>query len=108
MLLQLHKTPLAALLRRLILSPPESSRFRKASGTSSWAFPARRRGTVPRNAREALLDCLDEMEDRYIAIERLEHPAQRWTLEARRESTATALAPSPLGGCPPNGTARSC
>ena len=31
--------------------------------------------------REALLDHLDEMEDRYIAIERLEHPAKMWTLE---------------------------
>ena len=32
-------------------------------------------------AREALLEHLQEMEDRYIAIERLEHPAQRWSLE---------------------------
>ena len=32
-------------------------------------------------AREALLEHLDEMEDRYIAIERLEHPAKRWSLE---------------------------
>ena len=32
-------------------------------------------------AREALLAHLDEMEDRYIAIERLEHPARRWSLE---------------------------
>ena len=32
-------------------------------------------------AREALLAHLDEMEDRYIAIERLEHPAKRWSLE---------------------------
>ncbi len=32
-------------------------------------------------AREALLEHLQEMEDRYIAIERLEHPAQRWNLE---------------------------
>ena len=31
--------------------------------------------------REALLEHLDEMEDRYIAIERLENPAQRWTLD---------------------------
>ena len=32
-------------------------------------------------AREALLAHLDEMEDRYIAIDRLEHPARRWSLE---------------------------
>ena len=32
-------------------------------------------------AREAILEHLDEMEDRYIAIERLEHPAKRWSLE---------------------------
>jgi RHH-type transcriptional regulator, rel operon repressor / antitoxin RelB len=31
--------------------------------------------------REALLEYLDEMEERYIAIDRLEHPAKRWTLE---------------------------
>lgn len=32
-------------------------------------------------AREALLEHLDEMEDRYIAIDRLENPARRWSLE---------------------------
>ncbi len=32
-------------------------------------------------AREALLEHLDEMEARYIAIERLENPAKRWSLE---------------------------
>ncbi len=32
-------------------------------------------------AREALLEHLDEMEDRYIAIERLETPDRRWSLE---------------------------
>ena len=32
-------------------------------------------------AREALLEHLDEMEDRYLAIERLENPAKRWSLE---------------------------
>lgn len=31
--------------------------------------------------REALLEYLDEMEERYIAIDRLENPAKRWTLE---------------------------
>ncbi len=36
-------------------------------------------------AREALIEHLDEMEDRYIAIERLEHPAKRWSLEELEE-----------------------
>jgi RHH-type rel operon transcriptional repressor/antitoxin RelB len=31
--------------------------------------------------REAILEHLEEMEDRYLAIERLENPGQRWTLE---------------------------
>lgn len=31
--------------------------------------------------REALLNYLDEMEARYIAIDRLEHPARRRTLD---------------------------
>ena len=38
-------------------------------------------------AREALLAHLDEMEDRYIGIERLERPARRWSL-AELESDA--------------------
>ena len=33
------------------------------------------------DVREALLEHLDEMEDRYIAIERLENPGRRWALE---------------------------
>jgi len=38
-------------------------------------------------AREALIDHLDEMEDRYIAIERLEDPAKKWSLaELERET----------------------
>ena len=38
-------------------------------------------------AREALLEHLDAMEDRYIAIERLENPARRWSLdELEREA----------------------
>ncbi|MEZ5330746.1 MAG: TraY domain-containing protein [Thermoanaerobaculia bacterium] len=32
-------------------------------------------------AREAIIAHLDEMEDRYIAIDRLEKPARRWPLE---------------------------
>jgi RHH-type rel operon transcriptional repressor/antitoxin RelB len=31
--------------------------------------------------REAIVAHLDEMEDRYIAIDRLESPARRWTLD---------------------------
>ena len=31
--------------------------------------------------REAILEHLEDMEDRYLAIERLENPAKRWTLE---------------------------
>jgi RHH-type rel operon transcriptional repressor/antitoxin RelB len=31
--------------------------------------------------REAILEHLEDMEDRYLAIERLENPGQRWTLE---------------------------
>lgn len=32
-------------------------------------------------AREAILRYLDDMEEQYIALERLEHPVRRWTLE---------------------------
>lgn len=32
-------------------------------------------------AREAILRYLEEMEDTYIALARLEKPAKRWTLE---------------------------
>lgn len=31
--------------------------------------------------REAVQSHLEEMEDRYIAIERLENPARRWSLD---------------------------
>ena len=31
--------------------------------------------------KEAILEHLDEMEDRYLALDRLEKPAKRWTLE---------------------------
>ena len=43
---------------------------------------ARRTGrTKSYYVREALLEHLTEMEDRYIAIERLENPSQRWALD---------------------------
>ncbi|MCZ6655797.1 MAG: TraY domain-containing protein [Gammaproteobacteria bacterium] len=31
-------------------------------------------------AREAILEHLDEMEDKYLAIDRMENPGKRWTL----------------------------
>lgn len=32
-------------------------------------------------AREAILEHLDEMEDKYLALQRLETPEKRWSLE---------------------------
>ncbi len=32
-------------------------------------------------AREAILDHLDEIEDKYLALSRLENPGKRWSLE---------------------------
>lgn len=32
-------------------------------------------------AKEAILEHLDEMEDRYLAISRLEKPGERWSLD---------------------------
>ena len=32
-------------------------------------------------AREAILRHLEDLEDAYLAVERLEHPAKRWTQE---------------------------
>jgi RHH-type rel operon transcriptional repressor/antitoxin RelB len=32
-------------------------------------------------AKEAILEHLDEIEDRYLAIHRLENPGKRWTLD---------------------------
>ena len=31
--------------------------------------------------KEAILQHLDEMEDKYLALDRLEKPAKRWTLD---------------------------
>jgi RHH-type rel operon transcriptional repressor/antitoxin RelB len=31
--------------------------------------------------KEAIMEHLDEMEDRYLALDRLENPAKRWTLD---------------------------
>ncbi len=43
---------------------------------------ARRTGrTKTFYAREAILRYLDELEDIYVAVDRLEKPAKRWTLE---------------------------
>lgn len=32
-------------------------------------------------AREAIVEYIDDMEDYYLAADRLEHPGKRWTLE---------------------------
>ncbi len=32
-------------------------------------------------AKEAILEHLDEIEDKYLAINRLENPGKRWTLD---------------------------
>jgi RHH-type rel operon transcriptional repressor/antitoxin RelB len=32
-------------------------------------------------AKEAILEHLDDMEDKYLAISRLENPSKRWTLD---------------------------
>ena len=32
-------------------------------------------------AKEAILEHLDSMEDKYLAINRLENPSKRWTLD---------------------------
>lgn len=32
-------------------------------------------------AKEAILEYLEEMEDKYLAIHRLENPGKRWTLD---------------------------
>lgn len=32
-------------------------------------------------AKEAILEHLDNMEDKYLAIHRLEHPGKRWALD---------------------------
>ena len=38
-------------------------------------------------AREALVLYLDELEDIYLAVERLETPARRWTLDELENAT---------------------
>jgi RHH-type rel operon transcriptional repressor/antitoxin RelB len=45
------------------------------------ALAARTGRTKSYYVREAILEHLEEMEDRYLAIERLEKPSQRWTLD---------------------------
>ena len=45
------------------------------------ALAARTGRTKSYYVREAILEHLEEMEDRYLAIERLENPSRRWTLE---------------------------
>ena len=38
-------------------------------------------------AKEAILEHLDEMEDRYLTISRLENPGKRWTLDEMEQDT---------------------
>ena len=45
------------------------------------ALAARTGRTKSYYVREALLEHLEEMEDRYLAIERLKNPSKRWSLD---------------------------
>lgn len=38
-------------------------------------------------AKEAILEHLDDMEDKYLAINRLESPGKRWTLDALEQGS---------------------
>ena len=35
---------------------------------------------------EAIMEYLDELEDKYLALNRLENPAKRWTLDEMEQS----------------------
>lgn len=37
-------------------------------------------------AKKAILEYLDEMEDKYLAIDRLENPSKRWTLDEMEQN----------------------
>lgn len=37
-------------------------------------------------AKEAILEHLDDLEDKYLAINRLENPGKRWTLDEMEQS----------------------
>ena len=37
-------------------------------------------------AREAILEYIDDMEDKYLAINRLENPGKRWTLDGLEQN----------------------
>ena len=45
------------------------------------ALAARTGRTKTFYAKEAILEYIDDMEDKYIAISRLENPGKRWTLD---------------------------
>lgn len=45
------------------------------------ALAARTGRTKTFYAKEAILEHLGEMEDKYLAIDRLENPGRRWTLD---------------------------
>lgn len=41
-------------------------------------------------AKEAILEHLDNMEDKYLAISRLENPGKRWSLEELEQGSDVA------------------
>jgi len=41
-------------------------------------------------AKEAILEHLDEMEDKYLAIDRIENPSKRWTLDEMEQEVDLA------------------
>ena len=45
------------------------------------ALAARTGRTKTFHAKEAILEYIDDMEDKYIAISRLENPGKHWTLD---------------------------
>lgn len=45
------------------------------------ALAARTGRTKTFYAKEAILEHMDDMEDKYLAISRLENPGKRWTLD---------------------------
>ena len=41
-------------------------------------------------AKEAILEYMDDMEDKYLAIHRLENPSRHWTLEEMEQGLDVA------------------
>ena len=67
------------------------SQARSRHGKRLEELAARTGRTKSYYAREALLEHLDEMEDRNLAIERLENPAKRWSLEDLERDAVRSL-----------------